>query len=43
MKKMTTLCAGLLLLLSSSIFAEKHVTAALLHANPYLTRTINIH
>jgi len=33
MKKMTSICAGLLLLLSSSVFAEKHFTAALLHAN----------
>ena len=33
MKKMTTLCAGLLLLLSSSVFAEEHLKEALDHAN----------
>ena len=33
MKKMTTLCAGLLLLLSSSVFAEEHLKEALEHAN----------
>lgn len=33
MKKMTSICAGLLLLLSSSVFAEEHLTEALEHAN----------
>ena len=33
MKKMTTLCAGLLLLLSASVFAEEHLKEALEHAN----------
>jgi hypothetical protein len=33
MKKMTTLCAGLLFLLSSSVFAEGHLKEALGHAN----------
>jgi hypothetical protein len=33
MKKMTTLCAGLLLLLSFSVFAEEHLKEALEHAN----------
>ena len=33
MKKMTAICAGLLLLLSSSVFAEEHLTEALEHAN----------
>jgi hypothetical protein len=33
MKKMTTLCAGLLLLLNSSVFAEEHLKEALEHAN----------
>jgi Small metal-binding protein len=33
MKKMTCICTGLLLLLSSSIFAEEHLTEALEHAN----------
>ena len=33
MKKMTTLCAGLLFLLSSSVFAEEHLKEALEHAN----------
>ena len=32
MKKMTTLCAGLLFLLSSSVFAEEHLKEALEHA-----------
>jgi hypothetical protein len=30
---MTSLCAGLLLLLSSSVFAEEHLKEALEHAN----------
>ena len=29
MKKLTTLCAGLLLLLNSSVFAEEHLKEAL--------------
>ena len=33
MKKMTTLCAGLLLFLSASVFAEGHLKEALEHAN----------
>ena len=33
MKKITSICAGLLLLLSSSVFAEEHLTEALEHAN----------
>ena len=33
MKKMTTLCAGLLLISSSSVFAEEHLKEALEHAN----------
>ena len=33
MKKMTSICAGLLLLLSSSVFAEEHLTEALEHTN----------
>jgi hypothetical protein len=33
MKKMLSLCAALLLLLSTSIFADKHTAAALEHAN----------
>ena len=33
MKKMTTLCAGLLFLLSSSVFAEEHLKEAMEHAN----------
>ncbi len=33
MKKMPTLCAGLMLLLSSSVFAEEHLKEALEHAN----------
>ena len=33
MKKMTTLCAGLLLFLSASVFAEEHLKEALEHAN----------
>jgi hypothetical protein len=33
MKKLTTLCAGLLFLLSSSVFAEEHLKEALEHAN----------
>ena len=33
MKKMTSICAGLLLLLSTSVFAEEHAAAALEHAN----------
>ena len=33
MKKMTFLCAALLLLLSSSVFAEEHLKEALEHAN----------
>jgi Small metal-binding protein len=33
MKKMAFICAGLLLLLSTSIFAEEHAVAALEHAN----------
>ena len=33
MKKMTAICAGLLLLISSSVFAEEHLTEALEHAN----------
>ena len=33
MKKMTSICAGLLLLFSSSVFAEEHLTEALEHAN----------
>ena len=33
MKKMTTLCASLLLFLSASVFAEEHLKEALEHAN----------
>ena len=33
MKKMTSIYAGLLFLLSSSVFAEEHLTEALEHAN----------
>ena len=33
MKKKTFICAGLVLLLSSSVFAEEHLTEALEHAN----------
>ena len=33
MKKMTCICASLLLLLSSSVFAEEHLKEALEHAN----------
>jgi len=33
MKKITTLCAGLLFLLSASVFAEEHLKEALEHAN----------
>jgi hypothetical protein len=33
MKKMTSICGGLLLLLSYSVFAEEHLTEALEHAN----------
>ncbi len=33
MKKMIFICAGLLLLLSNSIFAENHTSAALEHAS----------
>jgi len=33
MKKITSICASLLLLLSSSVFAEEHLTEALEHAN----------
>ena len=33
MKKLTSLCAGLLLILSSSVFAAEHLTEALEHAN----------
>ena len=33
MKKLTTLCAGFLFLLSSSVFAEEHLKEALEHAN----------
>ena len=33
MKKMTSICAGLLLLVSSSVFAEEHLMEALEHAN----------
>ena len=33
MKKMITLCAGLLFLLSASVFAEEHLKEALEHVN----------
>jgi hypothetical protein len=33
MKKITFLCAGLLLLLSSSVFAKEHLEEAMAHAN----------
>ena len=33
MKKMASICTGLLLLLSTSVFAEEHAAAALEHAN----------
>ena len=33
MKKITSICAGLLLLLSASVFAEEHLKEALEHAN----------
>ncbi len=33
MKKLASICAGLLFLLSTSVFAEEHAAAALEHAN----------
>ena len=33
MKKITSICAGLLLLLSFSVFAEEHLKEAMSHAN----------
>ncbi len=37
MKKLASVCAGLLLLLSTSVFAEDHAAQALEHANQAVT------